>query len=110
MTAQDVITLARDEIGDNIEDYRWSDSKMLSALTDACFNLAQDRPDLILKADGTRETVSELSTVYDNLVFGNNEKQALMHFTAYRILSKDSSDDTNMQLAGFHLNNYNGLT
>lgn len=109
MIAEEVIELVRDEISDDIEDYRWSDAKMLSALTDACFELGQDRPDLLLESDGTYDTVETVSHIKDVLVFGDAQRMPLVHYTAYRILSKDSEDDTNMKLAGFHLNEYNRL-
>ena len=110
MTAQDIIDLVRQEINDTIRDYRFADSEILSALTDANRELALDRPDLLLDANGDYITIVDITAVSDTILFDDNQRQALMHYTCYRILSKDSEDDQNMALARTHLALYGQRT
>jgi len=107
MIASDVIDLVREEVNDTIKDYRFSDAEMLSALTDATRELAQDRPDLLLDATGSYNTVVDVTATNQTLIFDDNQRQSLMHYTCYRIFSKDSEDDQNLVLSRNHLSLYN---
>jgi len=112
MTAQDVIDEVREQLNDMSEqsdNYRFSDAEMLRAVTDANYQLAGDRKDLLLTAAGAYEVIVDITTTGQTLFFESNMRSALSHFVSQIILTKDSEDDQNMKLAGFHLNKYNSL-
>jgi hypothetical protein len=109
LLASTVIDLVRQQIGDTIEEYRFADTELLDALTNANRQLADDRNDLQLTAAGAITPVVDVTSLTQELIFAENMTLPLAHYTSQVILTKDSENDQNMKLAGFHLNKYNSI-
>lgn len=109
LLASTVINTVREQISDTFEEYRHKEPEMLEALTDANVQLGKDRPDLLLTSAGARTNVVQVTTLTQELIFDDDMQLPLAHYTSQVILTKDSENDQNMKLAGFHLNKYNSL-
>jgi len=106
MLASDVITVARQNLGDTIEDYRFNDTEMLSSLTSATRRLAVDRPDLLVDSDGTIISVVDVSATTDTLIFDRDWLECLVNYLCYLIFMKDDSNSYNANQAALHLASY----
>lgn len=104
MTAAEVILLVRETMNDDHEEsgYRFDDAELLRELNDAQDELVKDRPDLLLAADGTIQTVTPVTATTTVLLVGTDYRQALASAVCKKLYVKDGEDDQNITLAGAH--------
>jgi hypothetical protein len=106
MLASDVITVARQNLDDTTEEYRFDDAEMINTLTSATRRLAIDRPDELVDSDGTIIAVVDIAALGDTLIFDRNFLEALVNYVCHLIYMKDSSDTYNASQAATHLTSY----
>lgn len=100
MDADDVIERVREHLTDTVETYRYSDAELTDAVTSAVAQLADDRPDVKLKNDGTLLSTVAVTDLDDGY------KETLVNWICFRMLMKDGEDTHNMQLSQMHLAAY----
>jgi len=100
MTAGDVIDVIRQNLNDQDQNnYRWDDSTLQGYLDDAQRRLADMRPDLFLKSDGTMSSPSKITSNGTTLKVAEDSRQALAALTCASALVEDSDDLANQQRA-----------
>jgi hypothetical protein len=106
MLASDVITVARQNLDDTIDNdtsgYRFNETEMLNTLTSATRRLATDKPDLLVDTDGTIIAVVDVTATSQTLIFDRDWLESLSNYVCHLIFAKDSSDDYNANQSAIH--------
>jgi len=106
MIASDVITIARQGLSDTSEEYRFSDSEMLDALTSATERLGIDRPDLLVDSAGAIIAVVDVTALGDTLIFDREWLEALADYLCYLIFMKDNTHTFNAEQSAIRIASY----
>lgn len=111
MTLGDLVKLVRESLTDTtVGDYRWSNSMILTALTQGILRLNKVRPESryvgLRLADNSLPITDDANTSYVEatalayvVTVDERWHEALMYFAKSKCLSIDSSDQSNTQLA-----------
>ena len=108
MTAGDILTLVREMINDEKEDYRFSDAEVYRAMDEAQREMVYERPATRMGSDGTYSTLNTLDDSADVITVDTVYKQALAHLVCSKLYVKDGEDDQNLRLGDFHYKRYLG--
>lgn len=106
ITAQNVITRARELLADEAEDETIKDAEYITSLNRAQRQLRKDRPELMVSATGVSETYADATVVGDTLLWPNEFLQALAEYICYDILSDDTHDRADREESEFRFNRY----
>lgn len=113
ITAQDVVRQVRQDLSDEIEPYRWDDTRLLRDLTRGRNEIVRQRPDALYTGTAIVTTpVDELPDVTALTGTGSDTRiskmflNALVHYIDYAVLLGDSEDASNQKLAEFHWNQF----
>ena len=112
-TANTIIARAWEMLSDIGSHKRNVLSTMVAHLNDGIHDLLARRPYLLLQADGTRTTFTDLTTTThesQELPFGVDLHEGMAHYITSRVFEIDSSDEHNASLAVYHNNKYVEMT
>jgi hypothetical protein len=107
MLASDVISNARQKIGDGEDARRWSDAEMIGYLNRAQARLKRDCPEWLVVSGGLSvSTVTTIAAVGDTVVFNADSQEALALFVAHLARSTEDPDKQNIAAADSFLARY----
>ncbi len=102
LLASQVVFDVRLNLQDDKEPYYHTDDDLLRFLTDASYQLAGDRPDLLLTTAGTLSVPVDITALIDTLIYEADMKEALVNYTCYLALFVDGEDTQNIGLSQAH--------
>ena len=111
MTSQEIIDRARSMVGDIGATKRNSDADMIVFLNDGIRDLLSRRPYLSLNTDATLDsTFTDIAVgdIADDItaITGDEYREPLAHYIAYRIFEIDAEDEANMNQSRSHQAQY----
>lgn len=99
MTANDIISIARDDLHDTVAVYRWTDAVLLAALSDGLQELYALRPDAFYVTEVVTASPSVVTALTDTVTVTGQFKRPLICYVASKALAQDSDDDANLARA-----------
>lgn len=99
MNASSVISRARSILQDDLAPYRFTDAYMLQRFSDAQFNLANIRPDLVATTAFGATTITDVSSVSTASAFDETMRMPLAYLTAEQVYLTEDADAGNLAQA-----------
>jgi hypothetical protein len=109
MTAQEIINRAREILKDDIEPYRLPDAYFFPPISDVLYEIEARRPDMLIQANGTFATVTDISAVGDTINFPDRTREAMACYVSYRSYISEDADRHNSSQAAALLGRYESL-
>jgi len=99
MLVSGFISRVRELISDEVEEYRYDDTELMTYITDGQNQIWRRHPEAFYVSSVTTTAPSAITETDDILSISDDYIDTLLYYVAFRALSKDSEDSVNMNLA-----------
>jgi hypothetical protein len=110
MTAANLFLRVRDQIGDAVATYRHSDTKLLRYCNDGVRAIIARCITAAYTATGFNQTPTELAATSESVPLSDWWLDPLMHYICARVLTEDSEDSADKNLAAMHQQQFDAYT